>query len=752
MVRSRTGLLPVLLLALAVMPVGQVGAQEGDCGGPPAMAPLTFEQPDVFDTVRAGGEPSVEGHPDGTLLYAAHASTTLFFRDNMPDPDYVTPYTGATYVWRSTDGGDNWRYVGLAGTEVGPHATVSGFSDPDFAIDAAGNVYTSGINLANVYVAKSEDSGATWVGHPFGTVATDREWLAADEENVVYLNGNQIPGGRRLWKSKDGGLTFDLANPVQLPGGGPPNKPEVDKSDGRLYFPDGGGSMAIYPNARQDDFTLVETDIPDGTPSAHGFLNDMAIDKAGNVYVVSNTEKQIQVSYSTDRGQSFTTQVVHDAGDNEVLWPWISAGEDGRVGVSWFQADRPVPNTESVSADYRVHAAQTITGHGWTDDCGNERPPVWDTAVATPEPFHQGTICSSGTTCQIGGIDRRLGDYHTNSISADGKLLIAYSDTSVKPEGAISHPGFIRQSGGVDFIDEGPDPSEVGGLSATVAGTSVSASGAATFGGQAPQTIAEDIAGDGPVNPEVSRDTGVDLTGARAYQPDPEDPTLVFEWKVTNLPASGTYAEAVRYFWPFQIATPDGPKSYFLQAKLSNLSSVTTVDDPAGHVTNAGRSFQLRGNCVDDWMGTGIANCPHIGWLDGEFDTATNTVRMELPLGSELAPEVVPGAKLEALNFAGGTIAVAYQAVVSNATTTDFAEWFEDDPYNVPSKRVSLGVAPAGTPPNQVDFSTEGTLSDDGSFLGNVDISGLEPGSYELFARACFGSNCGLDRTPFTIV
>jgi hypothetical protein len=444
-----------LLIGLAVVPTGQVGAQE-TCGSPPAMPALTFDAPKVFDTVRAGGEPGVEGLPDGTLVYAAHASTTLFYRDNMPDPDYVTPYTGATYVWRSTDSGTTWRYVGLAGTEVGPHATVSGFSDPDFAVDAAGNVYTAGINLANVYVAKSSDSGRTWTGHPFGTVMTDREWLAADEANVVYMNGNQIPGGRRLWKSTNGGLTFNLASPVQLPGSGPPNKPEVDKSDGRLYFPDGDGNMSIYPKARQNDYTRIDTEIPGGTPQQHGFLNDMAIDKAGNVYVVSNDHNHIYVSHSTDRGLTFETTTIHDASPNDVLWPWISAGEDGRVAVSWFQADRPVPDTEEVSAEYRVYAAQTATGHGWTDDCGASRPPVYEVAVATPEPFHKGTICSSGTTCQIGGIDRRLGDYHTNSITADGRMVIAYSDTSVKPQGAISHPGFIRQSGGVDFLDEGP--------------------------------------------------------------------------------------------------------------------------------------------------------------------------------------------------------------------------------------------------------------------------------------------------------
>ncbi|HZD16563.1 MAG TPA: hypothetical protein VE669_00325 [Actinomycetota bacterium] len=453
-------------LLFAFAPTGPIGAQEA-CGGPPAMPALTFEEPQIIDPVRAGGEPSVQGLPDGTLAYAAHASTTLFNRDNMPDADFVTPYNGAIYLWRSIDGGDTWRYVGLMGTEIGPHATVSGFSDPDFAFDAAGNLYTSGINLANVYVAKSEDSGATWTGHPFATVITDREWLAADEEDVVYLNGNQTVGGRRMWKSTDGGLTFDLVNFIQLPGSGPPSKIEVDKSDGRLFFPPANGTVAVYPNARDDDYTRINATIPGGTPNAHGFLNNLALDRAGNVYLVTNTRNQIRVSHSTDRGETWQTTVIHDttADDTpgvaeDVLWPWISAGDDGRVGVSWFQADRPVPTTDTTVASYRVFAAQTVTGHGWVDACGAEQPPAYEVAVATPEPFHTGTICSEGTTCQAEvpeAVDRRLGDYHTNSISAGGKMVIAYSDTSFKPDGAVSHPGFLRQATGVDFID-GEEP------------------------------------------------------------------------------------------------------------------------------------------------------------------------------------------------------------------------------------------------------------------------------------------------------
>jgi len=757
MMRARVMLTALSLVLVALAPAGGAGAQEPDCGQPPAMPPLSFGQPKLIDEVRAGGEPSIDVHPDGTLLYAAHASTTLFYRNNMPDPDYVTPYTGSTYVWRSTDGGDTWRYIGLGGTEAGPHsATISGFSDPDFAFDSAGNVYTAGINLANVYVAKSADSGRTWNGHAFAALATDREWLAADEPDVVYMNGNSLAQGRRLWKSEDGGLTWDLGR--ALNGGGPPNKIELDKADGRLYFGNASGGVQVFPNIRDNDFTNFVSSVPGGTPHAHGFLNNMALDRAGNVYLVSNTGTQIRVSYSTDRGVSWTSQVIHDTalndptpenGPNGLLWPWISAGDDGRVGVSWFQADRPVGNTESTAADYRVFAAQTVTGHGWTDLCGEAHPPVYDVGVATPEPFHQGTICSSGTTCQIGGIDRRLGDYHSNAITPTGEFVIAYSDTSLKPQGAISHPGFVKQSGGVDFVVDGVTPTQVTDLAGSLDAGTLSVSGAAAFGGQAPVTIADDMAGDGPINPQRAHEDGVDLTAARIYQPDPNDPTLVFEWKATHLPITGAYPEAVRYTFPFKIGT----KRFQPQAKLSNLASITMVDEQQGHVENVGKAFQLRGNCVDQYPmpPSNVANCPHVAWLTGELDTATNTVRLFLPIGASFAPEVQPGASFVRDIVAATTITAAYQAVVSNADTSDEVLWEEGTTYTVPRKTVSLGLAPAGTDPSSVTFGTPATIGEGDAFGGSLDVSGLPPGDYEMFAKACFATNCGVTKVPFTI-
>lgn len=453
-----------LLVAVATLASTVLIANAGSaCGDAPAMAPLTFDPPTVFDLTRHGGEPSVMGLPDpngSTLLYSSHAGTTHLMKENLPDTDFVTPYNGSVYLWRSEDVGRTWDYVGIAGTEVGPHG-MTGFSDPTLTYDTAGNVYIAGISPDTLYVAKSADQGRTWTSSPFATILTDREWLAADEENVVYLNGNQTGRGRRLWKSVDGGLTFNEAGSIKLPNTGPPSPIAVDQSDGRLFFPSVDytvypgepSGVAVYPSARAGVYSdRIDAEVPGGLPHASGFINAITLDKAGNIYVASNTNREVRVSYSTDRGLTWQTSTVA-SGTATVLWPWVSAGSDGRVGVSWLQSNRS-SNTESGAAQYRVHAAQSITAHGWTDGCNAEHPPVWQRSLVTPQPIHDGTICQQGLACNLStGADRRLGDYHTNSITADGTFVVAYGNTTAEPDGAISHPGFARQSGGVDFTE-----------------------------------------------------------------------------------------------------------------------------------------------------------------------------------------------------------------------------------------------------------------------------------------------------------
>ena len=112
---------------------------------------------------------------------------------------------------------------------------------------------------------------------------------------------------------------------------------------------------------------------------------------------------------------------------------------------------------------------------------------------------------------------------------------------------------------------------------------------------------------------------------------------------------------------------------------------------------------------------------------------------------------MVPGAVLEANPVAAGTIVAAYQAVVSNASTWDEAVWEEGVTYTVPETEVMLGIAPAGTDPASVVFDTPGVLGGDGSFTGSLATSGLAPGDYDVWAKACFATNCAISAETITL-
>src|SRR5258705_9015014 len=183
--------------------------------------PLVFSMPSYFDTTRAGGEPSVVAHPDGTLLYAPHAWTTHFYSlevDNPTSAAFFENYRGQVHAWYSTDHGATWHFVDR--TLPPDNAPGSGFSDPDFAIDAAGNVYLSEINLANVAMSKSTTSGKSYpLQNFFAQTITHRQWKAAGPADVLFIVGNPDEGGtvppdpvgheqHTIYPSTDGGKVY----------------------------------------------------------------------------------------------------------------------------------------------------------------------------------------------------------------------------------------------------------------------------------------------------------------------------------------------------------------------------------------------------------------------------------------------------------------------------------------------------------------------------------------------------------------
>jgi hypothetical protein len=442
------------------------------CAAP--KTPLTFSTPSYVDTARAGGEPSVFALPQGRLLYAAHAGTTHFYTPAAADENsaaFAQNYRGQVYAWYSDDRGNTWKYVDRS---LPPdNAAGSGFSDPDFAIDTAGNVYLSEINLVNVAVSKSTDSGSSYrLQNFFGMTLTDRQWKAAGPPNVLFMVGNPSGGGtfptdpaghngHTIYRSTDGGQTF--SNGVSDPGGA--GDIVFDQRFKTLYeghLSDGKIQVAAFSNSLAPDSKVALT--PQLYTVAEG-VDELShwpaldVDSLGNVYIVwdegGNGDRPAGVyySFSKDRGNTWAPPTRVDkpvnGTDGTDIWPWIAAGSPGRVAVAWFGNDHALPGQDAEQAGdndpWNVYVAQTTTGLG----CRKSAPAGFRVTKATPEPFHVGTVCMGGTVCQAELVDRRLGDYFTIDVDNNGRLVAAYSDT--RQGGSVALPAFFRQSGGPSF-------------------------------------------------------------------------------------------------------------------------------------------------------------------------------------------------------------------------------------------------------------------------------------------------------------
>lgn len=452
--------------------------------GPPAPPPaasctapgkgLVFGQPSYVDTTRAGGEPSVVTHPDGTLLYASHAGTTHFYSLEADDEDseaFFEQYRGQVHAWYSTDHGASWHFVDRS---LPPENVAnSGFSDPDFAIDGAGNVYLSEINLANVAMSKSTTSGKSYgLQNLFAEDITDRQWSAAGPANVVFLVGNPSEGGtlpndpvghgeHTIYRTTDGAKTF--SNGVSDPGG--LGDLVYDLGHNTLYEPNYSGSklqIAAFRKPLDPVATVALTPelstIADGV-SMLSHWPAIDVDAKGNVYAAwdesgnGSRAAGVWYSYSTTGGRSWAKPTRVDPDDKTDIWPWIAVGDTGRVAIAWLGNDHALPGNDAEAAGasdpWNVYVAQTVTGLG----CTESPNPGFRVTKATPVPMHVGTICMGGTTCQAMLIDRRLGDYFTIDIDTTGALVAAYSDT--RQGGAVSLPAFLRQTGGTSFL-KGP--------------------------------------------------------------------------------------------------------------------------------------------------------------------------------------------------------------------------------------------------------------------------------------------------------
>ena len=277
--------------------------------------------------------------------------------------------------------------------------------------------------------------------------------------------------------------------------------------------------------------------------------------------------------------------------------------------------------------------------------------------------------------------------------------------------------------------------SSVAVTSTSVSGAVVTASGTAVLPDPTgPQDIGGSITGF--ANDQVGTPLGLSLRGAQIER---LADGVRFIWRLAELPDE-VPPEGIRYTWSFRV----GDQTFQLQAKRTNLASITTTEDPQGHALQAasgGAWFQLRGACQTSYRGLPTSGCFHLAFLQGRFDTAANTVSVDLPfetrdsIGRLVAEDFVRGAVLQANETAGASVTAQGQAVVSTTAMGSFLNAW--DPYWAGAS-VSLGVGRPGLDPAGVPYAAAAELAPDGTWTGSVP--GASATNTVLYVRGCNGA------------
>lgn len=455
------------LLVLSMLPfAGAAISKSVKC--PSKMPPkLSFEKPIYIDETRAGGEPVAITAQDGSIIVSAHAGTTHVYKDPEAIPgagDFAVGYSNQTLNWRSVDHGKTWKYVGTAGQEAGPHSpTSTGFSDPDLSMDASGKIYNVEIDLANVAVFSSPDDGQSWpIANPVAA-SGDRPWVTGKLADEVFLYVN-LP--KQLWRSTDGGLVWSLVS-TDFPADGKLLVDPINPETG-LLGPMRGGGVAITPDNGQ---TWESFAAPLGKSTQ--FFGTIAVDRQGWVYAANaggyagsnDTEPDGEVTFNyfnRDKERWASKPVELDIPQGDAMWPWLIAGDDGRVAIVWYMNHPADPDK------FYIYAAYTTNAHGSRVTCsdGSKRfvPPQFRVVNASRRAIHIGKICLSGTACNAStsfeGGDRRLGDFFSVNFDSKGRIYIASGDTRLEnPLGGpkpVGNPIFIRQKSGASLLEK-PD-------------------------------------------------------------------------------------------------------------------------------------------------------------------------------------------------------------------------------------------------------------------------------------------------------
>lgn len=456
---------------------------------PAGAEDLRFGQPKYIDDTYAGGEPVLLTDTiHHRIVYSSHEGTTHIYRPGLLATStlgYVLTYRNQVKIWSSGDGGETWERASMAGSGfANPPNQNTGFSDPDLTMDAGGRIYNTGINLANDALFSSADGGITWDRGTALCATGDRPWLAGGKKDEVFMITATLESGEQMIRSGDGGNTCEGGAegggsriPVAGDGWSGNGKHYYDHAHDLIVSPaQGEWGMGVAVWRRGQAAFTPKPAIDHNDYFAH--WPAIALDGAGTIYLVYDTSgrgegagacegfarrvpNEIHMLVSKDLGETWSAPIKVAAPSNAfAFWPWITAGDAGKVNVSWYQTDKLV-DIDCETADIHAYST-TIT------DASSESRRFFGPVDVAGRAIARSHVCQAGTGCVTNGGDRRLGDFFTNAIDERGCVIVATADT-MQPdpvtggERATALPLFVKQTTGPRLIGEGncsgiPDP------------------------------------------------------------------------------------------------------------------------------------------------------------------------------------------------------------------------------------------------------------------------------------------------------
>jgi len=425
-----------VLLIVVAFPVARAEvpppAQETEASGPPLPTSGIFS-PQTIISAPFGTSFQVNVSAGRNIAGDAANEPSLCIDPN--NPNYIavgwrqfnstnSDFRQAGYAF-STNGGTVWTFGGTLQTNVFR-------SDPVLASDAEGRFYYLSLNNANTFTCdiwRSTNGGANWrlVGPAMGG---DKSWMTIDTtpglgHGTIYQAWQHVSptGNRDFTFSADGGVTW--TNPFAIPQApifgtldvGPNGEVYLLASSGPQFWLNRSTNALNHSVPFNFDLTVpvnlggAEV-LANGGPNPDGLLGQawVAVDRStnstrGNVYAlcstVSPTNKcDVMFARSTDRGATWSApvRINTDPGTNAFHWfGTIAVAPNGRIDVCWY--DTRAGTNINISELYYTYSSDG--GLTWAPN----RPvsPPFDTSVGYPQQNkigdYLGVIALNDATC-----------------------------------------------------------------------------------------------------------------------------------------------------------------------------------------------------------------------------------------------------------------------------------------------------------------------------------------------------------------